>query len=494
MANASAAGSGGAPDWMGLLQWSLQYQDGTTETKHTPLTDEKREYLEKVFSDMTINEPERLHVITNNLIQYVGENKLHVNKSLQDVFDSRQESVSGDSTVSEDDLEDLLDECEDIVSQIDMADAFVTKYCGLDHLFVILLNKTGGSQEEEVNSNYALRTKVAGIVSLLAQNNEKVQKFMFSASVNVGDGVSVPSLELLLRVYRNLSMIVDDKKNNQRLKLCSKIIYAISGLLSYIPFQKQLFSLRTAAAESDSKGFGLQELILHAINSEYLPLVQRVTVLGESLVGRYKSNRELAAELSTSVWEKAQTQAQTQTASIGGKVGGHEVKVTLDAGGDSLPYMALEDIGAATADAISVDNVLLLAAIFVPTCLKYLNHSIDLDNSIDCADMATRIDLCECSLRLILALSATVCGKAVLRAYTQQGSRPAASSAGSVTDADASASVNSVVVDCLLASVKQHKEACERAKQPGNDHINCEQLTLEADMLKKIVYNILTAS
>lgn len=513
----SSANNGGnaPPNWMGLLQWSLQYQDGTQETKHTPLSVEKREYLEKVFGEMTVNEPERLLVISNKILQYVGENKLHVKKQLQDVFDSRAELVSGGVTTAEEDLEDLLEECEDIVSQIDMADAFVTKYKGLDHLFVILLNQrpsTTGSTttskataedlETETNShNYSVRTKVAGIISLLAQNNEKVQSEMFAASVDINDsGDSVSSLELLLRVYQELSLVSNDKQRIQRLKLCSKIIYAISGLMSYVPFQKQLFAIGTtttvaaasadAVADGSGTGFGLSQLLLHAVNSEYLPLVQRATVLAESLVGRYKSNRDLA-DMSAS--ERTSAPA---VSSVGGMLGEHKVKISLDdgAGGTTeAPYQSLAQIHSANADAISDDNLLLLSAIFVPTAMKYLNYSIDIEKQhVD--SMAARTDLCECSLRLLYTLSSTKHGKTILHAYsTEESVSNGVADNGACTGTGA---INSVVVNCLLASLKQHQLAYSLATEPATanvyPHINSEQLTSETELLKKIVYNILT--
>ena len=171
----SGAPSNNAPNWLGLLQWSLKYQDGTTPTEHSPLTEEKRIFLENVMKEMVRDEPERLYLITNNIIGYIAKSNLASdNLQLMQLLQDHHHSADLDI-----DIQDNLEECEDIIHQIDMANVFINKYQGLQYLLCILENKSN-----DINilipNNYSIRTLVASIIGTLAQNNEDALLRMYA--------------------------------------------------------------------------------------------------------------------------------------------------------------------------------------------------------------------------------------------------------------------------------------------------------------------------
>ena len=180
-----------APNWLGLLQWSLKYQDGTAPSEHTQMTEEKRIFLENAMKEMVRDEPERLYVITNNLVQYIVKARL--------LCDDRQLSQLQNSHFSDlnDDLQilDDLEECAEIVHQIDMANVFINKYKGLQYLLSILENKFDNSVTT-VDCNYGIRALIASIIGTLAQNNDEALAKMYaypsssSASASVGPAAS----------------------------------------------------------------------------------------------------------------------------------------------------------------------------------------------------------------------------------------------------------------------------------------------------------------
>lgn len=59
MATAPGGGSGdgsSGPNWLGLLKWSLKYQDGTQDSsEHAALSDEKRQFLEKAMQEAFVD-------------------------------------------------------------------------------------------------------------------------------------------------------------------------------------------------------------------------------------------------------------------------------------------------------------------------------------------------------------------------------------------------------------------------------------------------------
>lgn len=137
--------------WTGLLKWSLNYMDGTRDTSDvSPMSEEDKAFLEKVMSEGIVDEAERMKFIlteATNAMEYYRSNV-------------------GDPPITEEALEELLQELRDIVEQIDYARAF----CSLQGLPFLL----GCIQQEEVP--VSIRQVCLGILSTLGQNNPPVQQ------------------------------------------------------------------------------------------------------------------------------------------------------------------------------------------------------------------------------------------------------------------------------------------------------------------------------
>ena len=158
---------GGDPNpwaWLGLLKWSLSYSDGTRPSDDiSPMSDEDRAFLEKVMAEGIIDENERMKFVLQEATKAMDYYKSKA---------SGDENIS-DPPISDDDLEDLLQELRDIVEQIDYARAF----CSLQGLPFLL-----GCVEERAVPEL-IRNICTGILSTLCQNNPPVQKQLLELGV-----------------------------------------------------------------------------------------------------------------------------------------------------------------------------------------------------------------------------------------------------------------------------------------------------------------------
>lgn len=152
MANAG----GDQNKWLGLLKWSMKYQNEVPTEENTPkMSEEDRAFLEKVMREGVIDEVERMTQILRILD---GEHPTSV---------FPQESVPEEKATDEE-LEEykegLLDELITRVDQIDNANNFVNIQ-GLPILKKVM----------ESNPNPALKALAAEVLSVVVQNNPKCQ-------------------------------------------------------------------------------------------------------------------------------------------------------------------------------------------------------------------------------------------------------------------------------------------------------------------------------
>lgn len=160
----SKSGGGDPWAWLGLLKWSLSYSDGTRSSDDiSPMSAEDRAFLEKVMAEGIIDENERMKFILQEATKAMDYYKSKA---------SGDENIS-DPPISDDDLEDLLQELRDIVEQIDYARAF----CSLQGLPFLL-----GCVEERAVPEL-IRNICTGIISTLCQNNPPVQKQLLELGV-----------------------------------------------------------------------------------------------------------------------------------------------------------------------------------------------------------------------------------------------------------------------------------------------------------------------
>lgn len=140
--------------WLGLLKWSMQYQDGTHEsTAKKEMSLEDQEFLEKVMKEGIIDEVERM---THILRILSGE-------APQDVFGKSAEEVQTDEDLVEYKTI-LLDELLTRVDQIDNAQNFV-KLKGLPVLISLFT-----SEHKDI------QCLAAQVFSTVVQNNPVCQK------------------------------------------------------------------------------------------------------------------------------------------------------------------------------------------------------------------------------------------------------------------------------------------------------------------------------
>jgi hsp70-interacting protein len=156
----SSSGGGGDPwAWLGLLKWSLSYSDGTRDSSDvmTPMTPEDRAFLELVMKEGIIDENERMKFIlkqATHAMEYYHKCAL-------------EKDYEEEPPISDDGLEELLQELRDIVEQIDYARAFLSLK-GLPFLL--------GCVSETKAVPETIRLACFGILATVCQNNPPVQK------------------------------------------------------------------------------------------------------------------------------------------------------------------------------------------------------------------------------------------------------------------------------------------------------------------------------
>ncbi|TMW69309.1 hypothetical protein Poli38472_001465 [Pythium oligandrum] len=150
--------------WLGLMRWSMKYQDGTVPTDAKPMSKEDRDFLDKVLKEGVIDENERIKQILRIVD---GEHPWTV-------FATEGEEIQ-EEKVSEEDLADyreaLLDELLVRIDQIDNAMNFVK----MDGLKVMI-------RAMQENDRPSTRAMAAEVCSVVVQNNP----FCQNAAVDVG--------------------------------------------------------------------------------------------------------------------------------------------------------------------------------------------------------------------------------------------------------------------------------------------------------------------
>ncbi|KAF8079706.1 hypothetical protein N665_1005s0013 [Sinapis alba] len=136
------------PNWDGLLKWSLSHADGTQPTRQ--LSEEDRKWFMEAMQSQTLDVVKRMKEIT--LVMQTPE------------------QVLVEHGVTPDDIEDLLDELQEHVESIDMAND-LHSIGGLVPLLGFLKN-----------SHANIRAKAADVVSTMVQNNPRSQELVMEAN------------------------------------------------------------------------------------------------------------------------------------------------------------------------------------------------------------------------------------------------------------------------------------------------------------------------
>ncbi|KAL6534303.1 hypothetical protein OROHE_013228 [Orobanche hederae] len=136
------------PNWEGLLKWSLGHSDGTNSSRN--LSEEDRRWFMEAMQAQTVDVVRRMKEITL------------VMKTPEEVLESQG--------VTHEDIEDMLDELQEHVESIDMAND-LHSIGGLVPLLSYLRN-----------SHPNIRAKAAEVVSTIVQNNPKSQQLAMEAN------------------------------------------------------------------------------------------------------------------------------------------------------------------------------------------------------------------------------------------------------------------------------------------------------------------------
>ncbi|CAN7107489.1 unnamed protein product [Brassica rapa subsp. narinosa] len=136
------------PNWDGLLKWSLSHADGTQPTRQ--LSEEDRKWFMEAMQSQTLDVVKRMKEIT--LVMQTPE------------------QVLVEHGVTPEDIEDLLDELQEHVESIDMAND-LHSIGGLVPLLGFLKN-----------SHANIRAKAADVVSTIVQNNPRSQELVMEAN------------------------------------------------------------------------------------------------------------------------------------------------------------------------------------------------------------------------------------------------------------------------------------------------------------------------
>ncbi|KAK6126099.1 hypothetical protein DH2020_040213 [Rehmannia glutinosa] len=136
------------PNWEGLLKWSLSHSDGTNSSRN--LSEEDRRWFMEAMQAQSVDVIRRMKEIT--LVMQAPE---HVLES---------------QGITPQDIEDMLDELQEHVESIDMANDLYS-IGGLVPLLGYLKN-----------SHANIRAKAAEVVSTVVQNNPKSQQLVMEAN------------------------------------------------------------------------------------------------------------------------------------------------------------------------------------------------------------------------------------------------------------------------------------------------------------------------
>ncbi|CAN6302974.1 unnamed protein product [Urochloa humidicola] len=222
----------GGPDWNGLLKWSLAHGDSTNPPR--ALSEEDRKWFMEAMQANTVDVVKRMKEITQ------------VMRTPEDVLESQG--------VTPENIEEMLDELQEHVESIDMAND-LHSIGGLDPLLGYLKNSHAG-----------IRAKAAEVVSTIVQNNPKSQQLVMESN----------GLEPLLTNFKS------DPSTSAR----TKALGAISSLIRHN--QPGISAFRLGNGYS-----GLKD----ALSSDDARLQRKALNLTQYLLHNNKADRSVATEL-----------------------------------------------------------------------------------------------------------------------------------------------------------------------------------------------------
>eukprot|EP01031_Cornospumella_fuschlensis_P032358 gene32358-39132_t len=155
-----------APQWLGLLRWSLAYSDGTQQSEFSAMSQEDKEWLTKVLKEGVRDDVQRMQ---------------EVSSKMQETYTTLQQNVQAE--VDCELLLSELDELQEIVENIDMAQIYAK--CNLHTFLLDFAYFYLPHSQSNTHAPEELRQVVGQSMSILAtvcQNNLVVQDKLLGAS------------------------------------------------------------------------------------------------------------------------------------------------------------------------------------------------------------------------------------------------------------------------------------------------------------------------
>ncbi|XP_065853323.1 uncharacterized protein [Euphorbia lathyris] len=292
------------PNWEGLLKWSLAHTDGTASARN--LSEEDRKWFMEAMQSQSVDVIKRMKEIS--LVMQAPE------------------SVLESQGVTPADLEDMLEELQEHVESIDMANG------GLVPLLGYLRN-----------SHANIRAKAAEVVTTVVQNNPRCQQLVMEAS----------GLEPLLSNF----------KSDPDVTVRTKALGAISSLIRHNKPGIAAFRLGNGytalreALSSDSVRFQRKALnLIHYLLHENSSDCSIVSELGFPRIMLHLASSE-DAEVREAALRGLLDIAQDQTHGIGGTLSedDEKLKQLLEDRIKGITLMSSEDLGAAKEERQLVD-------------------------------------------------------------------------------------------------------------------------------------------
>ncbi|XP_060201967.1 uncharacterized protein LOC132630404 [Lycium barbarum] len=300
------------PNWDGLLKWSLSHADATNPPRN--LSEEDRRWFMEAMQSQTVDVIKRMKEIT--LVMQTPEQVLE------------------SQGVTSQDIEDMLDELQEHVESIDMAND-LHSIGGLVPLLGYLKN-----------SHANIRAKAAEVVSTIVQNNPKSQQLVMEAN----------GLEPLLS---NFTSDTDVTARTKALGAISSLIRHNKPAIAAFRLANGYAGLRDALS-SESVRFQRKALnLIHYLLNENHSDCNIVTELGFPRVLMHLASSE-DGEVREGALRGLLELAKDRTGEVAGSSSNEEnekLKQILEDRIKGISSMSAEDLGAAKEERQLVDSL-----------------------------------------------------------------------------------------------------------------------------------------
>lgn len=219
--------------YLGLLRWSMNYQDGTTDAQDVqPMTEERRKWLMEAIESQVVDPVEQM----KNVINILKLNPLFERK--EEKQDSEKNKEFKNMLTFFEKQGEVLEQLMEYIDNYDLANDF-DKLGGVEMLMKLLAHEVPESTKEEdkqgevseqdlvtiKDSHEGSRVKSLEIIGILVQNHPKLQK-----SVHQKGG-----LEVLLKIMSGGAgelANVDDSNAAEKCSSCVSIKVKVKAVMA----------------------------------------------------------------------------------------------------------------------------------------------------------------------------------------------------------------------------------------------------------------------